>query len=138
MMDVTIIGDDTIILDLLAHFLGIATHDNINAAPGASTFASVAERGVEPCVEPPDAMPSDPITMTEAAQREPNTGSHPDPQVGRPGTAEIAKVAVLWRTLQQPDIHAASQNATRVPDLAEVVRLTPRKPGGSAKAQGRR
>ena len=34
-MNVIILGDDQAILDLVAHFMGIAVHDNINAAPSA-------------------------------------------------------------------------------------------------------
>lgn len=34
-MNVIILGEDKAILDLVAHFMGIAAHDNINAAPSA-------------------------------------------------------------------------------------------------------
>jgi hypothetical protein len=34
-MHVVILGEDPAALDLVAHFLGLATHDNINAAPSA-------------------------------------------------------------------------------------------------------
>ncbi len=33
--------DDQIVLDLVAHFLGIATHDNDNAAPSAIAVLEV-------------------------------------------------------------------------------------------------
>lgn len=37
-MRVTGFKTDLIILDLVAHFLGIAPHDNVNAAPSALSF----------------------------------------------------------------------------------------------------
>jgi hypothetical protein len=35
-MKVLAVGDDQAALDLVAHFLGIATHDNDNVAPSAT------------------------------------------------------------------------------------------------------
>lgn len=37
-MRVTGFKADLSVIDLVAHFLGIATHDNVNAAPLASVF----------------------------------------------------------------------------------------------------
>jgi DNA-binding NtrC family response regulator len=36
MMKVLAVDDDQAILDLVVHFLGIATHHNVNAAPTAT------------------------------------------------------------------------------------------------------
>lgn len=40
-MRVRAVDDDPAVLDLVAHFLGIATHDNINAAPTSAPNATV-------------------------------------------------------------------------------------------------
>lgn len=36
MMKVLMVEDDQVILDLVAHFVGIAIHHNVNAAPSAT------------------------------------------------------------------------------------------------------
>lgn len=34
-MNVIILGEDQVVLDLVAHFMGIAVHDNLNSAPSS-------------------------------------------------------------------------------------------------------
>lgn len=40
-MKVIAVDDDQAMLDLVAHFLGIVTHDNVNAAPSATAAVEV-------------------------------------------------------------------------------------------------
>lgn len=40
-MKVLAVDDDQAMLDLLVHFLGIATHHNVNAAPSATAALKV-------------------------------------------------------------------------------------------------
>ncbi|WP_442639980.1 hypothetical protein [Roseicyclus sp.] len=57
MMKVFVFDDDPAVLDLVAHFLGIAVHDNVNAPP--SGLARPAERrvlGAVPLEKPRSGM----------------------------------------------------------------------------------
>ncbi|MBF9060109.1 hypothetical protein HKCCSP123_13055 [Rhodobacterales bacterium HKCCSP123] len=51
-MNVIIQGEDHAVLDLVAHFLGLATHDNVNAAPAMSMARDVVIQGerLGPCI----------------------------------------------------------------------------------------
>ncbi len=47
-MTVVEVYDDLAVLDLVAHFLGIATHHNINAAPSAAPRLVVVTEAGKP------------------------------------------------------------------------------------------
>lgn len=56
-MKVLAVNDDQAVLDLVVHFLGIATHHNINAAPSSKAVFEVISETEEPSA-PESARPA--------------------------------------------------------------------------------
>lgn len=51
-MIVLAVNDDHAVMDLVAHFLGIVTHHNINAAPSKKVALEIVISGDEPAEGP--------------------------------------------------------------------------------------
>lgn len=63
------IYNDEAVLDLVAHFLGIATHDNINAAP--SGLERLADRRDPKAAQPAGTSPSKAVDFGLSVWRDP-------------------------------------------------------------------